>query len=70
MEYNIKKYEKLYIERGPIFILDKDYNDIEGIEVGSILILEDETRWEVVGVEYFTNMAGIGRNVSVLTKQI
>lgn len=71
MEFNIKKFDRFEITgRGTVFTMHRDDNDIEGIEIGSELSLEDGTKWVVSEIERFRNMGGIGKNIGVLVKEI
>ena len=70
MEYKIKKYDKFEIKRGTVFTMHRDDNDIEGIDVGSTLLLEDGTKWEVTELEHFRGTFGVSKNVGVLVKEI
>ena len=71
MEYKLKKYDKFEITgRGTCVTIHRDDNEIEGIDIGSIIILEDESKWEVTVIEQFRSTFGIGKNIGVLVIQI
>ena len=57
--------------RGTVFTVHRDENDVEGIEVDSVLQTTDDGKYySVRGIEMFRNMRGIGKNIGLLVREI
>ena len=71
MIFKIKKYEKFQIiGRGIILSMNRTENEIEGISIGSTIILDDNSQWEVTGIEQTKDINGNTKNIGVLIKEI
>jgi len=70
--FNLKIYGRFEITgRGTVFTVHRDENDVEGIVVGSHVVTEkDGKKYVVRGIEMFRNMAGIGKNIGLLVKEL
>ena len=70
--FKLKRYERFQITgRGTVFSVHRDENDVEGIEVGSHVITEDDGKvYAVRGIEFFRTMVGIGKNIGILVKEL
>ena len=69
--FKLNRYETFNITgRGTVFAVHREENDIEGIEIGDIVVGVDNKEYKVRVIEVTRNNFGnLGKNVGLLVKE-
>ncbi len=70
-EHKLIKYETFQITgRGTVFALNMEENNMEEINKGDIVTIEDESKWTVVSIEGMRTLDKLSPKIGLIVKKI